>query len=146
MNDRLKSLYKSQILTRSKDDTRFFELEQATHVLEAYNPMCGDQYKLYLQLEGDIIQRASFKGYGCAISRASTDVLAERLEGRSIRDLTPLISSFQELIDPDSERPVEEISEEEALLAFAGTRDYPERKQCASLAWDELEAFIAKLE
>lgn len=145
MNDRLKALYKSQILSRSKDDTRFFELEEATHVLEAYNPMCGDQYKLYLKLEGEVIQKASFKGYGCAISRASTDVLAERLEGKSIRELAPLISTFQALIDPDSEQPVEEISTEEALLAFAGTRDYPERKQCASLAWDELESFIAQL-
>ena len=55
MNEKLKALYKTQILTNSRDDTHFKELPKATHVLEAYNPMCGDKYSIYLVLEEEQI-------------------------------------------------------------------------------------------
>jgi nitrogen fixation NifU-like protein len=138
MNDRLKQLYKSHILTKAKDETHVGELQDFTHILEAYNPMCGDKYTLYLQISGKTIQNASFKGFGCAISKASTAVLTSRLIGMDFSSVSQLTDLFMELINPESKIPVEELTRDEELQAFAGTRDYPERIQCASLAWDEL--------
>lgn len=137
MNDRLKQLYKSHILTKAKDETHFGELSTYTHVLEAYNPMCGDKYSLYLEVEDERIKNASFKGFGCSISKASTAVLAARLVGAKFSGAKELTELFMELINSDSLIPVEELTDDEELLAFAGTRNYPERKQCASLVWDE---------
>lgn len=137
MNDRLKQLYKSHILTKAKDETHVGQLQDFTHVLEAYNPMCGDKYTVYLQVVDKTIVNASFEGFGCAISKASTAVLTSRLIGTDFLSAKQLTDLFMELINPESQIPVEELTSDEELQAFAGTRDYPERMQCASLAWDE---------
>ena len=142
MNDRLKALYKSQILKRSKNPEHFGEMPGATHVLEAYNPMCGDQYKLFLKLDGELVTEASFHGYGCAISKASTEVLTQRIIGKKLSELDDMVTLFLSVIDPESAVDPEEITEEDELQAFAGTRQYPEREQCASLSWAELAKFI----
>jgi nitrogen fixation NifU-like protein len=138
MNERLKELYKKHILIKAKDEQHVGELEDYTHLLEAYNPMCGDKYTLYLKIADDRIEDAAFKGFGCAISKASTAVLTARLIGTSLTEAGKLTSLFLELINPDSKAAVETITADEELQAFAGTREYPERQQCASLAWTEL--------
>lgn len=142
MNERLRSLYKSQILKRSQNPEHFSEMPDATHVLEAYNPMCGDQYKLFLKMDGETVNQASFHGYGCAISKASTEVLVQRMIGKTLSELGSLVSLFLSVIDPDSTVDPEQITQEEELLAFAGTRQYPEREQCASLSWSEFAKYI----
>lgn len=138
MNERLKQLYKSHILKKAKDDTHLGELPAYTHLIEAYNPMCGDKYSLYLQVKGGTVAEASFQGFGCAISKASTAVLTERLIGTDLKEVKALVDLFLELINPESKTPIEQLTEDEELWAFAGTRDYPERIQCAGLAWTEL--------
>ncbi len=142
MNDRLKSLYKTQILQRSKNPEHFGEMADASHVLEAYNPMCGDQYKLFLKIENGVVNAASFYGFGCAISKASTEVLTQRIIGKKLIKIGEDIDLFLTVIDPESTQDPVNITEEEELLAFAGTRKYPEREQCASLSWSELAKFV----
>ncbi len=142
MNGRIKELYKTQILTNAKDETYFAELPSATHVLEAYNPMCGDKYTLYLEIEGEEIRNASFQGYGCAISRASTSILIKNILGKTLTELPPLIDQFMEIVNENSDQSPESISDDKELLAFAGTREYPERKKCASLSWDEITTIL----
>ncbi|GAB5527578.1 MAG: SUF system NifU family Fe-S cluster assembly protein [Roseivirga sp.] len=145
MNERLKQLYKSHILKKAKDDTHFGELPVYTHLIEAYNPMCGDKYTVYLQVSGGTVTAASFQGFGCAISKASTAVLTERLIGTDLAKVKALVDLFLELIDPESKIPIEQLTEDEELWAFTGTRDYPERIQCAGLAWKELAKSGTKL-
>lgn len=144
MNERLKELYQTQIMARAKNPAHFHELPDASHVLEAYNPMCGDQYKLFLKLDKNRIIDASFQGYGCAISKASTELLVQRIIGKELAELELLVDTFLELINPDSDKNIEELTEDQELVAFAGTRIYPEREQCASLSWKEFSLFRSK--
>lgn len=137
MNERIKSLYQSHILTKSKDEAYVGQIAMATHVLEAYNPMCGDKYQLYLKVEEDKIENARFEGYGCAISKASTAVLTEMVIGKRIDDIKPIIEDFLELINADSDKTPESLTQDDQLLAFAAARAFPERRTCASLSWEE---------
>ena len=142
MNDRLKSLYKSQILKRSQNPEHFGEMEDATHVLETYNPMCGDQYKLFLYIDNEVVLKASFHGYGCAISKASTEILAKRVVGKKLNELHAEVALFLSIVDSESTVEPEQLTQEDELLAFVGTRQYPEREQCASLSWTEMADFL----
>lgn len=142
MNERIKNLYQSHILTKSKDESKVGILEKATHILEAYNPMCGDKYTVYLQVEGKTVRAAKFEGFGCAISKASTAVLTDRVIGMDLKQIAQLIEKFLDLIDADSTTPPEEITNDDQLLAFAAAREFPERKSCASLPWDELGTIV----
>ncbi|MFY0592058.1 Fe-S cluster assembly sulfur transfer protein SufU [Roseivirga sp.] len=142
MNDRIKALYQTHILANAKDESRMGKLADATHVLEAYNPMCGDKYTLYLKILNNTIQKASFEGFGCAISKASTVVLTKLIEGNTLADIKPMIDAFFELVNEDSDQSPESLTEDEDLLAFAAAREFPERKTCATLSWSEIQKMV----
>ncbi len=138
MNDRIKALYQSHILVNAKDTSHQGKLEDATHVLEAYNPMCGDQYTVSLKIVDDVIEKATFDGFGCAISKASTAVLTKQIEGKTLVEIKPFIELFHELVNELSDQSPESLTSDEDLLAFAAAREFPERKVCATLSWEEL--------
>lgn len=139
MNDRIKSLYRSHILVNAKDQSHQGKLEDATHTLEAYNPMCGDKYTLYLKLVDGVIEEATFEGFGCAISKASTAVLTKQIEGKTVDQVKPIVELFHELVNESSDQSPESLTNDEDLLAFAAAREFPERKVCATLSWGELQ-------
>ena len=67
----LRELYQEVILEHSKTPRNYRALPAANHKAEGYNPLCGDHFTVYLNLEGDTIRDVSFEGSGCAISKAS---------------------------------------------------------------------------
>ncbi|OEK04696.1 Fe-S cluster assembly sulfur transfer protein SufU [Roseivirga misakiensis] len=142
MNDRIKALYQTHILVNAKDETHLGKFEGATHVLEAYNPMCGDKFTLYLSVKGNQIEKVRFEGYGCAISKASTAVLAKQVEGKTLQEIKPIVDLFFELVDHDSDHLPEDLTDNQDLLAFAAAREFPERKTCATLSWTEVEKIV----
>ena len=78
-----------------------------------------------------------FEGYGCAISKASTVVLIDTIIGKSLEEISAAIKKFLQLIDARSDKEPEEITSDDQLLAFAAAREFPERRTCASLSWNE---------
>src|ERR1039458_8015687 len=63
--DDLSDLYQQVILDHCKKPRNFHELSGATCSAQGYNPLCGDQLKLYLAVDGDVIKDISFTGSGC---------------------------------------------------------------------------------
>lgn len=145
MNDRLKSLYQTVILQKAKEEKYQGHLEEFTFELKAYNPLCGDKFNIQILVEDNTLMSLKYNGSGCSISKASTAVLCEYLEGSSIQTIAQKIDMFLELVDADSPNAPEELTKDETLLAFAAARDFPERKTCADLSWRELEKQIANL-
>ena len=94
MKEDLKKLYSKLILEKQHDTSGFEKREDASHILEAYNPLCGDQFKLYLDLQDGQLVKASYHGYGCALSKVSTALLIERLQGKSIDESKELILDY----------------------------------------------------
>ncbi len=139
MNDRLKQLYQSVILKHSKEPVHFEKQETATHILEAYNPLCGDKFQLFFELQEGKLSRLSFHGYGCAISKASASVLVKKLEGLPVQEAQSLCREFLALLQAEDEKA--ETSDEE-LAAFTAARAFPGRMKCATLSWEEMEKFL----
>jgi nitrogen fixation NifU-like protein len=139
MNERLKDLYKTVILNHHRHPVRYEERQEAGQQLEAYNPLCGDKFRLFFELEDERITAIYFHGHGCAISRASTSVLVETLNGKTVEEAKALCAEFMQYVAPDGEPagPRREIFE-----AFSAAREFPGRLKCATLAWDELIAFL----
>ncbi len=48
------------------------------------NPVCGDQMKMFLQIEDDKIKDVKWKTYGCASAIASTSALSELAKGKTL--------------------------------------------------------------
>lgn len=140
MNEQLKELYKTVILEHNARPFHFEKKEGAGHVLEAYNPLCGDRFQVFLEVKNDVVTEAHFHGYGCAISKASTSVLVKNLENQPVGRALEMCRSFLKMTDPNSKAPVEMAEE---FTAFAAARDFPGRLKCATLSWEAVASALA---
>jgi len=129
-----KELYQEMILDHNKSPRNFREIENATHFAEGYNPLCGDHIDVYLIIEDGIVKDVSFKGEGCAISKASSSMMTSIVKGKTKEEAEKLFEKFHDLVTGKlGENP--KIDELGKLAVFAGVQEFPVRVKCASLAW-----------
>ncbi len=131
----LEDLYQELVLTRYKSPRRFGELPDPTHRAGGRNPACGDQVELFLRVRDGRIEAARYRGEGCAVSLASADLMAEAVEGRSVREALELARKFKAMVVEGAE-PAPELGD---LAALAGVAKLPSRVKCATLPWRALE-------
>jgi nitrogen fixation protein NifU and related proteins len=140
-------LYQDFILKRSQDDNNFEKRPTAQHTLEAYNPMCGDKFKLFLDVENDIISKATFHGYGCAISKAATSVLIEKLQNKTYFEAQNLINSYFQVLNVENTEGVtldsNSLQIDQEIKAFEIMKQFPERMTCATLSWQAALDFLS---
>ena len=137
MFDDINDLYQQVILDHCKKPRNFHELAQATCSAQGHNPLCGDQLKLFLVLDGDKISDISFVGSGCCISKASASLLTEFAKGKTKSDVETMFSRVHEMVTSG------QIPGEVGKLAvFAGVHKYPARVKCAILSWHAVMAAI----
>lgn len=139
--DDLNDLYQEIILNHNKRPRNEGELEPHTHEAEGYNPLCGDQLKVYLQEEGDKIEAVQFTGKGCAISRASASIMTESVKGLAGKEIYDKINEVIQLLTAKEEPQVDPFELGE-LAALLGVRKFPPRVKCATLAWHTLLAAL----
>ena len=135
----LRELYQDVILEHSKAPRNFRKLEGANHKAEGYNPLCGDHFTIYLDLEGDKIQDVSFQGSGCAISKASASMMTQSVKGKSKEEAEKLFERFHQLVTGAERGDPESLGK---LAVFSGVSEFPVRVKCATLAWHTLEAAL----
>jgi nitrogen fixation NifU-like protein len=136
----LRELYQQVILDHNRNPRNFHELPAATRKVEGYNPLCGDHYTVYLDLDGETIRDVAFVGSGCAISKASASVMSSSVKGKSRDEANALFERFHRLVTGDSTLQAEELGK---LAAFSGVSEFPARVKCASLAWHTLHTALA---
>ena len=143
MNDELRDLYQDVIIEHSKRPRNFGALEEPATSAQGYNPLCGDQVKIYVKLADDgTVSDVSFEGAGCAISTASASVMTEILKGKSANEADSLFKTFHGLVTQGdaSEQDVDDLGK---LAVFGGVSEFPTRVKCATLCWHTLRAAIA---
>jgi len=135
----LADLYQELVLEHSKRPRNFRALEHASHRAEGYNPLCGDHFTVYLDVEGGVIRDVSFQGSGCAISKASASIMTQALKGRTIEAADELFQNFHRVVTGDDNAHAENLGK---LAAFGGVSEFPTRVKCATLAWHTLRAAL----
>lgn len=133
----LSELYQSLILDHNRNPRNFGALDGADRHAEGYNPLCGDQVKVDLKLEGDRIADIKFTGNGCAISKASASLMTTAVKGKTLAEAETLFSGFHGLVTGTAvpEDPKKTLGK---LAIFAGVAEFPVRVKCATLAWHAL--------
>ncbi len=137
MFDELSDLYQEVILDHCRHPRNFHELPAATCSAQGHNPLCGDQLKLFLALDGDTIKEASFVGSGCCISKASASLLTEAVKGKTRAEVQKTFERVHDLVmTGNAEGDVGK------LAVFAGVHKFPARVKCAILSWHALMAAL----
>ena len=148
--DHRQELYQQTILEHNRSPRNFKKIERPTHFAEGYNPLCGDKFRLYFDLDtpdvsgqvkgGSGILNATFHGYGCAISTAAASVLMEKLVGKTVDEATAMIKTYFETLSSEGASHAESKGE---FQAFAAVRQFPERRTCATLSWTAAQDFFS---
>ena len=141
----LTDVYNELIMEHSMNSYNKKELGCASMCELGHNPNCGDEIKLEMQLDGDVIVDMAFSGHGCAISQASTDVMIDTLRGKTISEAREIIKTFIEMIKREITDEAELEKLEEAI-AFKNVANMPARVKCALLAWHTVEDMLEGVE
>jgi nitrogen fixation NifU-like protein len=139
----LSELYQQVILDHNKKPRNFRKLETANHTAEGFNPLCGDQLTVYLNLEDDTVKEVGFEGSGCAISKASASMMTQAVKGKSKEETEKLFKEFHSMVTGELNEETEE-NHLGNLKIFAGVREFPVRVKCATLPWHTLHAALNK--
>ena len=135
---KLDDLYQEVILDHNRRPRNFHKLNGANAYSHGVNPLCGDDYHLYLLVDdGGIIKKVSFEGQGCAISKSSASIMTTMIEGKSLKEAKELGQNFIHLIT-DAETEASVRSKAGRLKIFEGVRQFPVRVKCATLIWHAL--------
>ncbi len=130
-------LYKEIILEYSQNLRHFGELDTANIHEEGVNRSCGDEVCLHMELSDNELKKIRFTGHGCSICMASTEMMCNYVENKSIGEIKKLIHNFKEMILSKDEINLPEEYEE--LESLKGVRKFPIRVKCATLSWNTLE-------
>lgn len=141
--DNLEELYNEIIMEHSMNSYNKKNLDSCDFCEMGHNPNCGDEIKLEIKLNGDIIEDMAFTGHGCAISQSSTSVMIDVLKGKTIKEAREIIKTFIDMIKRKitDERELEKLEE---AIAFKNISNMPARVKCALLAWHTMEDLLEK--
>jgi nitrogen fixation NifU-like protein len=145
--DDVRDLYRELILDHAKKPRHFGKLDDATHVAEGINPLCGDKLRMYFSVDADNrIRDARFEGSGCAISVASASLLTETVIGldteRALQFFAAMVKRLAGRPDAESDADIIEDIDLGKLRALEGVREFPSRVKCATLAWHALNSAL----
>ena len=115
-------LYRENILEHSRHPRNKGEMADPTATYQDTNPLCGDEVRMDVRIEGDAVAEIKFSGRGCAISQASASMLTEMVAGQSLEQ-------------------VKAISRED-ILDELGVPISPARMKCAMLGLKVLKSAI----
>src|SRR5258708_21679556 len=138
MFDELSELYQQVILDHCKHPRNFHELANCSCSAQGHNPLCGDQLKLYLAMEGEILADAAFLGSGCCISKASASLLTESVKGKTKEQVRKMFDQVHEMVTTG-----EVTGDVGKLAVFAGVHKFPARVKCAILAWHAAKSALS---
>lgn len=138
----LDELYQEVILDHNKSPRNFREIVDANRRSEGYNPLCGDHVTVFVNLADGVIRDISFKGSGCAISKASASMMTTELKGKSEAEAERVFDTVHKMLT--GEMGVEESDLERLgkLKILSGVCKFPARVKCASLAWHTMNAAL----
>jgi nitrogen fixation NifU-like protein len=156
----LEDLYREIILDHYRNPRNRGELESppATRT-EGFNPLCGDEIVVYLDLDDDgIVRDIRIGGTGCSISQSSASMMSAAVKGKTVAEVEALTYAFKAMmsihessLDADGEGSGEDLPTEIPadvklgdLEALRGVVKFPVRIKCATLAWNTLAEGIGQ--
>jgi nitrogen fixation NifU-like protein len=99
---------------------------------------CIDDIDVNIVVERGIIKAISFDGVACTISTASTSIMTELIEGKTLAEATYIVDQYIQMIHA---HPYDESVLGEAMV-FQNTHKQASRIKCATLGWQGLSQLL----
>ena len=150
----LEDLYREIILDHYRNPRNRGELEVPPAVQAVgFNPLCGDEVVVYLEVQDGVIVEVSTGGQGCSISQSSASMMSSAVKGRTVAEVRRLVRAFKHMMsihgtgiggtgddlddDGDGGNGTGDVKLGD-LEALQGVVKFPVRIKCATLSWNTL--------
>lgn len=137
----LDDLYREIILDHYRTPRNRGELDPPAISAEGYNPLCGDEIRVFVIVENGVVSDVRFNGSGCSISQSSTSMMTSAIKGKTVDEVRKIVRRFKHMmtLDDDSDTtPVDDSISLGDLEALQGVVKFPVRIKCATLGWNTL--------
>ena len=161
----LEDLYREIILDHYRNPRNRGELDSPPAVrAEGFNPLCGDEVVVFLDVGDGVIADLKVSGQGCSISQSSASMMSAAVKGKTLAQARSTIRAFRAMMslhgqqldgggdgstgtgtgsaDYEARSGAEVAAEEGVALgdleALQGVVKFPVRIKCATLAWNTL--------
>jgi nitrogen fixation NifU-like protein len=147
----LEDLYREIILDHYRSPRNRGELPTPpAHVAEGFNPLCGDEIKVFLDVEGGTVRDIRISGQGCSISQSSASMMSAAVKGKTVPEARRLLAAFKAMmsihessLEGEGDGGVDELEDVPDvklgdLEALRGVVKFPVRIKCATLSWNTL--------
>ena len=150
----LEDLYREIILDHYRNPLNRGELEVPPAVQAVgFNPLCGDEVVVYLEVRNGVIVEVSTGGQGCSISQSSASMMSTAVKGRTAVEVRRLVGAFKTMMSIHGTGiggTGDELDDEGDrgnghgdvklgdLEALRGVVKFPVRIKCATLSWNTL--------
>jgi nitrogen fixation protein NifU and related proteins len=151
----LEDLYREIILDHYRSPRNRGELATPpAHRVEGFNPLCGDEVVVYLDVDEDgTVKELKISGQGCSISQSSASMMSAAVNGKTVEEARELTRAFktmmsiheQEIGGAEADDDVPEVSLGD-LAALRGVVKFPVRIKCATLSWNTLTQGLDEIE
>ncbi len=160
----LEDLYREIILDHYRSPRNRGQLETPpAHRTEGFNPLCGDEVIVYVDLDDDgRVADIKIDGQGCSISQSSASMMSAAVKGKTIDEVRALTSTFKSMMSIHEHEIGGDGSESGAdgadgsngatdeldlgdLEALRGVVKFPVRIKCATLGWNTLSQALDEL-
>ena len=157
----LEDLYREIILDHYRNPRNRGELAvPPAQRVEGFNPLCGDEIVLYLDVRDGQVADLAISGQGCSISQSSASMMSAAVKGRSVPEARALIRAFKSMMSiheasldgagadsgdgdgqGESANGADEVETPPLgdLEALQGVVKFPVRIKCATLSWNTLD-------
>ncbi len=152
----LEDLYREIILDHYRSPRNRGELPvPPTHRAEGFNPLCGDEVVVFVQVEEGKLQGISIEGQGCSISQSSASLMSAAVKGKSLSEVRELIQTFKAMMSihearlgdsEDGDGQAVDLTSLGELAALQGVVKFPVRIKCATLSWNTLAQGLDEVE
>jgi nitrogen fixation protein NifU and related proteins len=144
----LEDLYREIILDHYRSPRNRGELPSPpARRAEGFNPLCGDEVVVYVDVDGDKVKDIRISGQGCSISQSSASLMSGAVKGKTISEVRDLIHTFKAMMSIHEARLGESEGDDPVALdpdslgelaALQGVVKFPVRIKCATLSWNTL--------
>jgi nitrogen fixation NifU-like protein len=162
----LEDLYREIILDHYRSPRNRGELDSPpAYRVEGFNPLCGDEVVVTVDVRDHVVQDIKIAGTGCSISQSSASLMSAAVKGKPVDQVRELIRTFKGMMsiheatlpgggedseadelrssdagdpDPDAEPVAVDVDALGELAALQGVVKFPVRIKCATLSWNTL--------